>query len=535
MERRMSKYRQVSPERAKVWTERSPKYVQHRKVSVLYYLSKNQQLEHPHCVEVKISSPDGLYLRDFINRLNELRGRGMPSRYSWSCKRSYKSGFVWHDLSEDDLIHPSSVSEYVLKGSELIEESKSERVLPGESNRYQNLNQLPEPTSCRSRNCSSTSSSRNGKERTPSLEDAYTPLQHPGSCSLSPEYRVGKNASPAGHIDLVKYKVEKSEKAADASTQTDENPITELPQETCTRSVSTEDGSLIPIMQPTPQKQIPRIKTNSLASSASGSPPSCSSESPSARKTETLESLIRADAKKMNCFRILEEEDTSMSSNVRSKTTNLIMQMISCGSMPVRDHSLGPTPTNKPRSSTSKSPSPLYSSSVFLGELDYIPENTTKMGPKLEEKDYFTGSLIETKMLKEIGGLAALNRSSSFDAERTFKLSNADEDKDEVASKGSKCIPLSIKTSLTRHPRSESMRSPFSERPRISSESDRSLSSTTSVSVGNSKRIVNLANKKASKSPGLGSFREGTKIEERRLPSSARVTMQPKVSSELLN
>ena len=60
----MKKYhRQVSPERAKVWTEKSPKYHQNRKVPVIYYLSRNRQLEHPHFMEVPLSSPGGLYLR----------------------------------------------------------------------------------------------------------------------------------------------------------------------------------------------------------------------------------------------------------------------------------------------------------------------------------------------------------------------------------------------------------------------------------------------------------------------------------------
>lgn len=70
MEERMKKYTQLSPERAKVWTEKSPKYQQQRqpkqndgKVPVVYYLCRNQQLEHPHFMEVSISSPDGLYLR----------------------------------------------------------------------------------------------------------------------------------------------------------------------------------------------------------------------------------------------------------------------------------------------------------------------------------------------------------------------------------------------------------------------------------------------------------------------------------------
>ena len=62
----MAKYRQVSPERAKVWTERSAKYTQNRKVPVVYYLSRNRQLEHPHFIEVPLSSSEGLYLRGNI-------------------------------------------------------------------------------------------------------------------------------------------------------------------------------------------------------------------------------------------------------------------------------------------------------------------------------------------------------------------------------------------------------------------------------------------------------------------------------------
>lgn len=37
--------------------------------------------------------------------------------------RSYKNGFVWHDLAEDDLVLPATDGEYVLKGSELVDQS----------------------------------------------------------------------------------------------------------------------------------------------------------------------------------------------------------------------------------------------------------------------------------------------------------------------------------------------------------------------------------------------------------------------------
>ncbi|KAI4373481.1 hypothetical protein MLD38_011603 [Melastoma candidum] len=76
-----------------------------RKVPVVYYLCRNSQLEHPHFMEVPLSSPHGLFLFDVIDRLNLLRGRGMASMYSWSSRRSYKNGFVWHDLVENDFIY----------------------------------------------------------------------------------------------------------------------------------------------------------------------------------------------------------------------------------------------------------------------------------------------------------------------------------------------------------------------------------------------------------------------------------------------
>ena len=47
--------------------------------------------------------------------------------------RSYKNGFVWHDLSEDDLVVAATDGEYVLKGSELVDQSPSgEHFFPSE-------------------------------------------------------------------------------------------------------------------------------------------------------------------------------------------------------------------------------------------------------------------------------------------------------------------------------------------------------------------------------------------------------------------
>lgn len=47
-----------NPERRKANTKTSE-----QKVPVIYYLSRNGQVEHPHFMEVPLSSPQGLYLK----------------------------------------------------------------------------------------------------------------------------------------------------------------------------------------------------------------------------------------------------------------------------------------------------------------------------------------------------------------------------------------------------------------------------------------------------------------------------------------
>uniref|UniRef100_A0A6N2LT83 SOSEKI DIX-like domain-containing protein n=1 Tax=Salix viminalis TaxID=40686 RepID=A0A6N2LT83_SALVM len=118
--------RETSPDRTKMTI--LPKSKSDLKVAVVYYLTRNGHFEHPHFMEVPLSSPQGLQLKgDVKDRLNHLRGQGMARMYSWSSKRSYKNGFVWQDLSESDYIHPCGGHEYILKGSLLLETSQSFR------------------------------------------------------------------------------------------------------------------------------------------------------------------------------------------------------------------------------------------------------------------------------------------------------------------------------------------------------------------------------------------------------------------------
>lgn len=287
----------------------------------------------------------------------------------------------------------------------LLIRSTDHLALPVLTSKKQNLKQLPEPPSARCEDDTSSSSSMNGKETKSSQEG-----------ELSPESRDGQNSAWNGSLSLTKYKVYKTDGLADASTQTEENVSRPKTRETCTRGVSTDDEC-----RDSYQNHVPHVKENSEISENSVSPPpSSSSTSSSGGKTETLESLIRADVNKINSFRILEGEEIRMPSHARFKASNVLMQLISCGSISVKDNSFGIFPTSyRPRFSHSKFGSPFFSSSLMLGELDCLAENPRLVGVRLEDKEYFSGSLVQTKMAKEEGdGISTLKRSSSYNADR---------------------------------------------------------------------------------------------------------------------
>lgn len=253
----------------------------------------------------------------------------------------------------------------------------------------------------------------------PTQEDGISPpVQRLSSSGTSPDSIVENNSSWCGSLSLTEYKVCNGGQAADASTQTEESARRTEAQETFTRGVSTDDGSLELGTYENHQNQVPQMKENSEFFRNEISPPPSSSSTSSGGKTETLESLIRAEASKINSFRILKEEDIRIPSNLRFKPANMLMQLISCGSISVKDHSFGLIPTYKPRFSYSKSPSPLICSSMTLGELDCLSEKPKLMDLRLEDKEYFSGSLIETKAPKGGDGFTTLKRSSAYNADR---------------------------------------------------------------------------------------------------------------------
>nr|XP_027102190.1 protein UPSTREAM OF FLC-like isoform X1 [Coffea arabica] len=390
------KDRDTSPERTKVWTEppNSKLKSSDRRVPVIYYLSRNGQLEHPHFMEVPLSSPDALYLKDVINRLNSLRGKGMASLYSWSCKsfckfRSYKNGYVWHDLSENDFIYPAHGQEYILKGSEILDGAfitKSDETVMCSTAK------LPAPPE--------------GPLRVHSEE--FPPVKAPRR----------RNQSWSS-FDLHEYKVYTGESAsraaADASTQTDDKrrrrrAVREIEE---VHEGENEEKS---------REESQRIVSSDEITEIS--PP------PSDSSPETLETLMKADGRIILRSGAANEDPTAPASNSnyppsgRSKASSVLMQLVSCGSIGFKacgpgqgkDHGFSLISHYKVRL-------PRGGGSNHVGkdaETESVGSLASGFGGrvKLEEKEYFSGSLIETKKDK----FPALKRSSSFNADRSSKL-----------------------------------------------------------------------------------------------------------------
>ncbi|GKB86108.1 upstream of flc-like protein [Tanacetum coccineum] len=353
-----------SPEHTKVWTEPHSTNNKPRKVAVVYYLSRNGNLEHPHFIEVPLSSSDGLYLRDVTDRLNSLRGKGMASLYSWSSKRSYKNGFVWHDLSENDFIYPAHGQEYVLKGSELVAGGAASV-----------------PSATTSKNALSPDSEK-------SCDDDF------------PIVRRRRNQSWSA-IDLHEYKVytsgESARKlAADVSTQTDSG-------------VNKRRG----------QREI--IKEEDEEEISELSPP------PSDSSPETLESLMKADGKLILRPEIDHDHNKpNPTVGNKVKTSSVLMQLFSCGSISFRDCGPGAYGKDNPGFSLISH----YKSRMLPrgnglrtnGEDHATVEDAVVLRKNrrvkkqivTEDKEYFSGSLIETK--KEV--VPVIKRSNSYNGNR---------------------------------------------------------------------------------------------------------------------
>ncbi|XP_074566853.1 protein SOSEKI 3-like [Curcuma longa] len=561
METRMRRYApQASPERTKVWTEPPQKHHHHTqerhqggRIPVVYYLYRNFHLEHPHFIEVPISSPEGLYLRDVIERLNVLRGKGMAAMYSWSCKRSYKNGFVWHDLFEDDLILPAQGNEYVLKGSELVDQT------PPDRNNHGNLKQPPQdpsPSNYKGQeaSCSPSSAGFAIKETKlpppspkhplppPSMQEAELFLSTHRLSSVgnfSPE-PGGRSAPPsvAGSPNPADYKICKPLVGSqDASTQTEDGEVRRTPRKVRNAGASISDSSPLNDCNEGQNEQALRLKREPEIVIAGRSPATTISSDTSSRRMNTLESLMQDEVNKRNNLSVLEGEEVFHPSGPKFKATSMLMHLITCGSTTVKNHyGFGFAPIYRPRFTDVNYTSPLSANSLVMGEINNcLAESQREIGKGLKQNESFGRSIIETKYKEEISGFPSTKQSSSIGENRILNMTSSTRDsKKEVDSSRSKFLPKTMKLATSKHSRNdrnESTAIPVSDTRTSSVTPDICKSSPFGSSNVGSKQIIGSSSVNGTSARldtsgnRIPSQEKVIKIEER-LTSGARVIIQ---------
>lgn len=288
--------------------------------------------------------------------------------------RSYKNGFVWHDLSGNDFIYPAHGHEYVLKGSELLlDDAFNPNALAIASSR----SLIPPPET-----------------------------QNSGDNSDFPVVVRRRNQSWSS-IDLQEYKVYKTESvgdsagkaAADASTQTDDKRR----RRRALREEKEERQQEV---------QEERVQSTELSGDEISPPPLDSSP-------ETIESLLKADGRL-----VLRAPDGGneaganrtaeiCTSGGRMKASSVLMQLLSCGTISFKD--CGATYVkDQGLSLIGQSKARLARGDGAGNQEGALAENLSLQRVKLEDKEYFSGSLIETKKEE----VPALKRSSSYNADR---------------------------------------------------------------------------------------------------------------------
>lgn len=274
--------------------------------------------------------------------------------------RSYKNGFVWHDLSEDDLIFPTNGKDYVLKGSEILDRTPS-------GNLIVEISKIFNEKVRKKFNLVFTvcDAEHNGDKLKLDIPKQYQQDSH--AFTRTQEPLSSSSSSPS---------------TVNASTQTDDNGERRKP-----------NGR--------------RRSEEMLRLPLASSPSSC------VMTDTTLESLIKADARKVSNFRILEEEQVFVPVKAKSKAANLLVQLISCGAISAKGHQSFP----KPKFSPKNFHSPMSTGSTgMIREFDSPLDNSWSFrGLRMNEKDYFSGSLLESTINKEgIGeGIPVILRSSS--------------------------------------------------------------------------------------------------------------------------
>ncbi|XWS44895.1 hypothetical protein CRYUN_Cryun15aG0089000 [Craigia yunnanensis] len=407
MDVRNRRARETSPDRAKVRMQMKPKVVKPiRKIKVVYYLTRNGQLEHPHYMEVTHLVNQPLRLRDVMERLTALRGKGMPSLYSWSCKRSYKNGYVWNDLADNDIIPPSDGAEYVLKGSKLVE---------GCSERLQQL-QI--------------------SNRVPNFQEPILHAKQKSPTFTLTRHRGAQEAERAAYEEQEFDEEEEEEEEYELDEEKTSYSSSTTPHSRCSRGVSTDELEDQATNNQEPQKTISQLAQQDSSLLATSS------------------ILSEKQNKSKNCTSKRFEDGDPVATESAPSRNSVLLQLIACGNLAVTKAKNVPTmkqpvPNNVVKKSENLHRGVLYKSALKVAEDDQMIscmyENPRFGNLQAEEKEYFSGSILESMNSENrVVVDQPLKKSNSYNEERSCKAGLGEtveeEIKDKAAVKG-KCIP----------------------------------------------------------------------------------------------
>lgn len=370
-----------------------------KRVQVVYYLSRNGQLEHPHFMEVTHLANQNLRLKDVLDRLTVLRGKGMPSLYSWSCKRCYKNGYVWNDLSENDVIYPSEGgAEYILKGSEVIEGCTAEKF---QQFQLGNTQQRMQSTKIQPK------------------------LKSPRVTKRQPELPVvGNNNRYADGVEDEEEEEYYEEKVS----------YTVTPRSRCSRGISTDE-----VEKPKQQQKCQEnLKSPMSELTLDGSPPPPS----------TTSSNLSDKSNNNNASKRYEDGEAVIGTEVPLVVSrnSMLLQLIACGSsLPFKskNNNNHVSVVNKQQppaamSSRKSNCSDLHkgvlckNAAVMVEEEEVVvvedemikcmSENPRFGNLQAEEKEYFSGSIVEAMSTEERAHITpSLKKSTSYNEERSSK------------------------------------------------------------------------------------------------------------------
>ncbi|KAI3462049.1 hypothetical protein Pfo_018712 [Paulownia fortunei] len=396
--------REMSPDRAKMCVQARVIRPTFKKVQVVYYLSRNGHLEHPHYMEVTHLAHQQLRLKDVMDRLTVLRGKGMPSLYSWSCKRSYKNGYVWNDLAQNDVIFPSEGAEYVLKGSELVVgcTEKLHHLQVGNVEQFQL-----------------------GNNHQAGQDSNFQPKRKFLASKRESEHQEMLNNQYHPH----------GESVAEEEEQEDEDYEEKTRYTSCSRGVSTDE--IEEFKQKDAQKNTPTeltLDTNSLSS-----PPSTASSTLSDNSNNEITTSNNLNDNNSTSQRF--EDGDPVANEPMLSRNSMLFSLIACGgsgsfrkTLPlVVKESLPPyTAARKSGSGSSLHKGVVCKAAAakMVVEEDemirYMSENPRFGNLQSEEKDYFSGSIVESITTEErLGAEPGLKKSSSYNQERSVITSKA--------------------------------------------------------------------------------------------------------------